>query len=305
MPLTGGFAMRPRFPLLASLFISSLITVAAVAQQQAPLTSPEERAALHNSSDWAVIAPHLPDPAKASAHELETAADVLRARRFPEDALDYYGYAMARGGNVSEILNKMGIVRLELRQIDLARAMFLRTVRADKRNAEAWNNLGVSDYVNGNYKMAISEYRHAAKLKNGSAVFHSNLGLAYFEAKDPESARKQFEVAVRLDPSILQQRGGGGTTMHVIGSTNYPSLCFEMARVYAHQNDLATMREWLGKASEGGFDVREAMKQDPVLKAYVKDPELVMLLANADQLRKRNVAATGKAPGLGTDPQPD
>jgi len=33
----------------------------------APLTSDRERAALHNSPDWELIAPHLPDPQTASA----------------------------------------------------------------------------------------------------------------------------------------------------------------------------------------------------------------------------------------------
>ncbi len=292
--------MRVRVSFVAPLLIAFLATAGVAAQQPAPLTSPEERAALHSGPDWDAIAPHLPNPATASAKDLETAADVLRARRFPEDALDFYGYAMARGGNVSVLLNKMGVLRLELRQTDLARAMFLRTVRADKRNSEAWNNLGVAEYVGGNYRSAISDYRRATKLNNRSAVFHSNLGMAYFEFKDPDAARKQFQIAVRLDPSILQQRGGGGTMMHVIGSKDYPGLCFEMARVYARANDLPSMRLWLGKASEGGFNVRDGMRDDPVLRAYLNDPELKTMFANADQLRKRNVAAE-KPPSLGSN----
>jgi tetratricopeptide (TPR) repeat protein len=290
--------MRARVLWSASLLLGFLTAGVAGAQGKAPLTSPEERAGLHSGPDWAVIQPHLPNPSTASAKELETAGDVLRARRFPEDALDYYGYAMARGGNVSLLLNKMGIVRLELRQTDLARAMFMRTVRADKRNAEAWNNLGVTEYVNGNYRGAISDYKRASKLDKHSAVFHSNLGLAYFESKDPEGARKQFQIAIRLDPTILQQRGSGGTMMHVIGAKDYPALCYEMARVYAQAGDVASVRLWLGKASEGGYDVRSAMRDDAVLRPYVPDAELQTMLANADQLRKRNVAAA-KLPSLG------
>ena len=47
------------------------------------------------------IQPHLPDPATATPQTLELQADILRARRFPADAMDYYNYAIARGGNVS------------------------------------------------------------------------------------------------------------------------------------------------------------------------------------------------------------
>ena len=291
----------------AALMISLLIpaSVSAKATDQgkpAPLTSAEERATLHEGSDWALIAPHLPNPATADARSLETAADVLRARRFPEDALDYYGYAMARGGNVSELLNKMGVLRLELRQTDLARAMFLRTVRANRRNAEGWNNLGVAEYVSQNYAQAISDYRRASKLDHKSAVFHANMGLAYFDAKDPDSARKQFALAIRLDPLILQRRDEGGGTMRILGTKNYPALCFEMAKVYAREHDIAAMRLALAKAIEGGFNVRDGMAADLYLQRYLKDPELLTVLANADGLRRRNIANIA-VPKLGAPAQ--
>jgi len=262
----------------------------------AHLTSDVDRTALHNSTDWQLLQPHLPDPQTASAADLEVAADVLRARRFPEDALDYYGYAMARGGDVSDLLNKMGITRLELRQNDLARQIFLRTVRAKKNDAQAWNNLGVTEYADHNYQAAINDYKRAARLNQSSAIFHSNLAMAYFENKDMDSARRQFVLAIQLDPTIMQDQDMGGATAHVISSQNFPELCFEMARLYANNHDAVATRLWLAKASEGGFDVRSAMSDDATLRPYLKDPEVVLMLTNANQLRKRSVAA---APGLG------
>jgi hypothetical protein len=38
------------------------------------------------------------------------------------------------------------------------------------------------------------------------------------------------------------------------------------------------------------------MTDDAFLRPYIKDPEVVLMLANASQMRKRSVAA---APGLG------
>jgi len=259
--------------------------------EPARLTSDTERAALHNSTEWQLVQPHLPDPLTASAASLELAGDVLRARRFPEDALDYYGYAIARGGNVSELLNKMGITRLELRQTDIARQMFLRTVRAKKNDAQAWNNLGVTEYSDHNYNAAIVDYKRATKINRNSAVFHSNLAMAYFEANDLISARKQFAIAIQLDPSIMQRRDTGGVTAHLVGSKNYPEMCFEMARLFARAHNLDSTRLWLAKASEGGFDVREGMSGDSVLRPYLKDPEVVLMLANISNMRKRSIAA--------------
>lgn len=274
-------------------------TLPALAQNSAPATSPEERAALHSGPDWALIAPHLPDPQTATASDLETAADVLRARRFPEDALDYYGYALTRGGNVSQLMNKMGIVRLELRQVGLAHEMFLRTVRAKKKDAQAWNNLGVTEYATQHYLAAVADYKKAARLDKRSAVYHSNAGMAYFELKDMESARKELALAIKIDPAIMQSREGGGSTAHVLGTQNYPELCFQMASLYARSGDLPSARVWLAKASEGGFDVRDGMRKDVALQAFAKDPEVRLILANTAQLRSKHTASGGNAPSLG------
>lgn len=288
------------------LLVASAVSTPAVfgqAQKQAPLTSPEERAALHRSSDWEIVAPHLPNADTASAAELETAADVLRARRFPEDALDYYGYAMARGGNVSELLNKMGVVRLELRQTALAREMFLRTVSVQKKNAVAWNNLGVTEYSMKNLRGAINDYRRATKLDKKSAVYHSNLAMAYFENKDMDSARQQFAAAMKLDPAILNgSRDGAGTIAHVLGTDNYGLLCFQMAQLFASSGRPELMRQWLAKSAEAGYDVRGEMSSSSVLAHYRKDPEIVQMLANAEQLRARKLARNvlaGSVPSLG------
>src|SRR5271168_451160 len=62
---------------------------------------------LHQTDQWRMIEQHLPNPATASPQDLEQEADILRARRFPEDAMDYYKYAMARGGDAAELLNKI------------------------------------------------------------------------------------------------------------------------------------------------------------------------------------------------------
>jgi tetratricopeptide (TPR) repeat protein len=284
---------------LAPLAAHAAESTAVSPQQPAPLTSADERAALHNSPDWALIAPHLPDPKIASAADLETAGDVLRARRFPEDALDYYGYAMQRGGDVSTLLNKMGIVRLELRQVDLAHAMFLRTVRAHKKNSVGWNNLGVTDYAMQDYRAAIDAYKHAVKLNRNSAVYHSNLGLAYFEKGDGEEARREFARALQIDPAIMSGSDGGGTTAHILGSHDYSGMCLEMAKLFAREHDLNHMLYWLAKAGDAGLDLHSAIRDDSALATYAKDPRVLLLIENAHQLHARSVAAS-KLPSLGS-----
>ena len=301
--------MRPRSLVLASiatsLLVFSLLTVTPRAKAQAEAVSATERAAFHQDPQWQMIAPHLPDPRTGSADKLELAGDVLRARRFPEDALDYYGYAIARGGPVSELLNKMGIIRLELRQNALAHELFQQSVRARKKDPSGWNNLGVTEYLDKRYKNAISDYRRAAKLDKTSATYHTNLGMAYFESKDMESARQQFAEALVLDPHAFDRRDSGGITAQIVGTQNYPELCFEMARLYArHKNDEATLL-WLAKATEAGYDTKYEMTKDNALQAYAKDPRVVLILKNAQQMRMRSVAATRPTQSLGPGAGPD
>ena len=203
---------------------------------------------------------------------------------------------MARGGNVSVLLNKMGVVRLELRQPELAREMFLRTVRAQKKNAAAWNNLGVAEYQRKNFRTAASDYQKASHLDRRSAVFHSNLAMVYFEMKNMEDAQHQFAIAVRLDPKIMDPAEGFGSVAHVMGSTDYAGLCFEMATMFADQHRLLDMRRWLAKASEGGYDVRNGMQANVVFRPYLKDPEVKQILINSDLLRKKTVARVNITP---------
>src|ERR1700735_4005196 len=124
----------------------------------------------HQSPEWLTIQPHLPDPAVTSAAQLETVGDVLRARRFPEEALKYYVYAMQRGGNPATLMNKLGVTELDMRHIVSARAYFQQVVRLQRKDAQGWNNLGAVEYLDGHYGGAISDYRKAIKVDKRSAT---------------------------------------------------------------------------------------------------------------------------------------
>src|ERR1700757_3290247 len=107
-------------------------------QQNAPNTSTNNqslREVRHQDPSWDLVKLHLPDPTTSSREQLETVADVLRARRFPEDALDYYLYALKRGGgNQVMLLNKIGVTHLELRHTGAARTYFQRAIQVQKKD---------------------------------------------------------------------------------------------------------------------------------------------------------------------------
>jgi tetratricopeptide (TPR) repeat protein len=261
--------------------------------------APDGPAALQNRPDWKLVYGHLPDPKACDAKQLEDEGDLLRVRRFPEEALLYYGYALDKGGNAVEILNRMGMVRLELGQTALAHATFQRVTHMQPKDSIAWSNLGVTEAVTKNFRKAIGDYRRAIRLDGDKAVYHANLGMAYFQTKKMDGARKEFASAVALDPAVMQRTDIGGPQAQLVGTQNYGELCFEMARMFAHEQKEDMMLLWLGRASDHGFDLRGKMRQDATLAPYLQDARVQKMVASEDSLRARNAtpAIGEKMPG--------
>jgi len=292
--------------MLRSGFFSSYVCVIGLdavlfAAAQQPTVSSQaalDRVDRHSTAEWLTVAPHLPDPKTATPAQLETAGDVLRARRLPEDAVEYFEFALQRGGNEVELFNRIGVVELEQNQLALARACFKRAVTLKRKYAEGWNNLGATEDMAGNLRVAVADYGRAVKLSRKNAVFHANLGTAYFASRDYESARHEFEIATRLDPGVLQRGGSGGSLVHVLSADDRGRFAFEMARIAAGQGDDETMLHWLTASIEGGYDVDTAMGGVKEFNAYRKDSRIALLVRNAKAMRARQLAVTGPVPVL-------
>ncbi len=286
-------------PLL--LFPSLLVAQGPVAQTPVP-TATYGR---HDNAQWRNIQQHLPDPATATPKALETQADLLRIRRFPEDALQFYNYAIKRGGNTAALMNKIGLTQLELRNMVLAQGCFRQAIKLNRRNAEGWNNLAATEYLERQYTASVSDYKKAVKLEKTVAVFHANLGTAYFELKNFKAARKESSEALRLDPMVFQHNTGSGIIAHVLSVEDRARFNFEMARLYAEQGQEEEMLHALAVACENGYDIARGMQKDPVLARYVADDRIKLMMLNAaalhgDRKTLGNQAAASVEGGLVT-----
>lgn len=238
----------------------------------------------HDDPQWESVSKHLPDPATASPSILEGQADLLRVRRFPEDALDFYKFALERGGNRNVLLNKIGLTELELRNAGLAEQYFRQAIKADRRGAPGWNNLAAVEYLQKRYLAAVSDYKHAVKLKKKDAVLHANLSSAYFELHDYKHARREAALAIKLDSNVFQNSGGLGIAAHVLSIEDRARYSFEMARLYAENGQMDEMLHMLSKSSEDGFDILGQMAKDSVLSKYRTDPRVVLIAENTKAL---------------------
>ncbi|HWB32883.1 MAG TPA: tetratricopeptide repeat protein [Acidobacteriaceae bacterium] len=290
-----SFSVVPRYALVPAVFTLVLLCTAPLTAGSQDLAIITTREQLHQTDQWHEIQKHLPDPATASPQALEQQADILRARRFPEDAMDYYKFALDRGGNPPALLNKLGLAELELHHVQLARIYFQRVVKMDKRNAEAWNNLGATEFIDGRTSAAISDYKKAIKISRHSAVFHANLANAYFESKNGRGARREIAAALELDPHVFEHEGTGGIAAHVLSAADQARFSMVMARMYASSNMEEEMLRALSKAAEAGMDIRREMEHDPVLSKYVMDERVITVVRNADILRSRRMPTVSAA----------
>jgi tetratricopeptide (TPR) repeat protein len=255
-----------------------------VGEDRSPPASTRER--LHQSLQWDEVARHLPNPATATPRELEQQGDILRVRRFPEDALDYYNYALARGGNVPSLLNKLGLTELEMGNVALARPYFLRVVKLSRNSPDAWNNFGAVEFLDGEVSDAISDYKRSIKLNKRQAIFHANLANAYFKVHDYGAARREIGAALKLDSQVFERRiGTGGVVTQVLSAQDRTRFCFEMARLYERNGLIDQMLHSLAMASEAGMDVQREMHRDQRLVKFEDDPRVVVLVHNALALR--------------------
>ena len=284
---------------IAILIVSSSSALA----QQTPSINPDTEAAVsraqrHATAEWQLVAPHLPDPETASPTILQQAGDILRARRFLEDALEYYGYALKRGGNEAPLENRMGVTELQLGQTALARVYFRHCITVSKKDAEGWNNLGAVETIAGNPRQAISDYQRAVKINHKNSLFHANLGTAYFGVKDYESARHEFELAVKLDPGVFERGGFGGPLVHVLSTDDRGQFAFEMARLAAAHGEEESTLHWLAQASEAGVDLRAAMPGIREFEPYLKDERIAVIIRNSQALRNKELAISDPVPTL-------
>ncbi len=293
------FTKLPLPSLLPIVLCCACVGGGATASAQQPHSNAKlDRALRHSDVQWIAVAPHLPDPVTASPTELEQAADVLRARKMPEDALDYYGYALARGGVPARLVIKEGVTQLELQNVPFARALFRQATKLDPKNADAWNNLAATEYLQRDISRAISDYKHALKLNKSVATFHSNLGTALFEDKSYKRAVEQFAIALQLDPEVFEKHSGSGVMAHMLSPADKGRFCYELAKLALGRGDEAEMLHWLAKASENGFDLRSGMAGDGQMAKFRQDPRVTELTQSTKALRTTQVVSLGAIPDL-------
>lgn len=82
-----------------------------------------------------------------------------------------------------------------------ARAALEGALEQSRSDADAYNLLGIIDTGRGDYVNAYTDFRNALHIAPNSAKTHNNLAKLYVSEKWMGSAEKEFQAALRIDPT--------------------------------------------------------------------------------------------------------
>jgi len=219
-----------------------------------------------------------PPAVNATIEELESAGDKLRSEAAYLDALDYYQAALAKKPNNARVLNKLGIVELQMQSYRQARKDFEKAIKLEPAFASTYNNLGAVYFAQKKYGAAIKQYQKAIQLAPHSATYYANMGAAYFAKKEYEPAGINYARAMELDPDVLERHARAGISTGLLSPEDLGRYAFALAKLYAAKGAIDRSLEYLKRAKEEGYKGIEDVYKDSSFAALRKDPRFTELM---------------------------
>jgi tetratricopeptide (TPR) repeat protein len=223
------------------------------------------------------VAPVKPEPVQPVQAPLsdEARGDIFMARKMYREAAEVYSGIKPQ---TAIHLNKTGIAYHQMGDLDMAKRYYERSIRLNKKYAEALNNLGAVWYAKKSYRRATSFYQKALVLHPKSASMHSNLGTAYFARKKYEDANKEYEIAVQLDPDVFEHRSTQGVLLQERTVEERAKFNFYLAKTYSKAGMADRALLCIRKALEFGFKDKSKFMDDDDFKPIRELPEFAELM---------------------------
>ena len=210
----------------------------------------------------------LPRPdALQIAKTAEMKGDLERIHNNYLLAISDYQQALRADPRNPQILNKLGISELKLGDRGAARKHFSQALKADARNVSALNNLGTVYLLDKKYKHAVKYLKQALELNESSAPAHLNLAETWMAMGQIDRAMTEYARAIELDADILNE-SEAGISARVSTPEQRARVNFLIAKAYAKRGNVDGALEYLKRAKDGRF---------PEMGRVYKDQEFAML----------------------------
>jgi Flp pilus assembly protein TadD len=174
----------------------------------------------------------------------------------PGPALSALQEATRLDPTVALYANTLGVLLLQLRQVDAAIAWLARAVELDPQYGDAQLNHAVALAEAGRWEQAVEGYKRALRLPTLTTphVAHQNLGVALHNLKRDAEAEQAIRFALSLEPQMVGAHYNLGLVLLALGRRQEAVAAFRREREVAPADSTFAQaaRERLRALGEGG-----------------------------------------------------
>ncbi len=129
---------------------------------------------------------------------------------------------------------------------EIAQKKFLKAIELYPSYHDAYGQLGLAMYRQGNKDKALEYYQLALKYKPNFPLVYSNMGIIYFEKGDLKKAKECYQNAVKYDPRMVDALRNLGVTYALEKNFQEAIKWFSQALEYAPNDPV--INQYLGSA---------------------------------------------------------
>ncbi len=157
---------------------------------------------------------------------LITLGDIALSRKQWDTALQFYQQAYEKDPSLLGQIEKVAELALRTRQFDRAETLFKRLADLDQQNVQYLATLADLAVMNEDYQEAIEALKKIIDLEGPSVKRWIQLGAIYYQAQQPEEARKVFIKA--YDPNNLN-----ASVLHYLVTLYMEEESYSEAQIFA------------------------------------------------------------------------
>jgi Flp pilus assembly protein TadD len=207
----------------------------------------------------------------------EAQGDLARTRENYWAAISYYRTALHLDRKNAELYNKLGVTELQLGERGPARKDFGRAVNYNPQYAFALNNLGAVACLDRKYKQALRYLKQALALDESNAPTHINLAEAWVGLGETDRAMTEYARALELDADVLSSTQNGSLA-RVSTPEQRARVAYTIAKAYAKRGNMEGALEYLRRAKEGRYPDLAKVYTDQEFAPLWQDPRLAKII---------------------------
>ncbi len=151
-----------------------------------------------------------------------------------------------------------------------AKAAFNKAIALHPTYGDAYGQLGLTLYREGNEQEALKNYEQSVKYKTNNALVYSNMGIIYFQKNQLDKAKEVYLKAVSIDPRFVDARRNLGAVYAM--QRNFPAAIEQFKEALKYAPNDATINHYLGSVYRDSGN--ESAGRPYLEKAYQLNPQL-------------------------------